>query len=109
MAMSSDREEKIRRRAYDLWEIEGRPEGRHHEHWERAAREVEAEEGGSAEDAEIPEMPEDFPEPGGRSGGASGSQPDGTNPGSSPAEGSTSTGNTKRRSTGTTKRPGKSA
>jgi hypothetical protein len=63
-AMPSDREEKIRRLAYELWEIEGRPEGRHHEHWERAARELEAEEGGSAEDAEIPAMPDDFPEPG---------------------------------------------
>lgn len=32
-------EEKIRERAYAIWEEEGRPEGREQEHWERAARE----------------------------------------------------------------------
>lgn len=105
--MSSHREEQIRQRAYELWEAEGRPEGRHYEHWERAAREIEAEEGGSADDAEIPEMPEDFPEAGGSSG-ASGLQPGGTKPGPSPAttEGSIGTGggSTKGRRTGTAKR-----
>ena len=40
-------EERIRRRAHEIWEREGRPEGRHEEHWARARREVEAEEGGS--------------------------------------------------------------
>ena len=39
-------EERIRRRAHEIWEREGRPEGRHEEHWARARREVEAEEGG---------------------------------------------------------------
>jgi hypothetical protein len=39
-------EERIRRRAQEIWEREGRPEGRHEEHWARARREVEAEEGG---------------------------------------------------------------
>lgn len=33
-------EEKIRRRAYQLWEAEGRPDGRHAEHWAQAEREV---------------------------------------------------------------------
>ncbi len=40
-------EERIRRRAHEIWEREGRPEGRHEEHWAWARREVEAEEGGS--------------------------------------------------------------
>ncbi|WP_274424051.1 DUF2934 domain-containing protein [Chelativorans sp. YIM 93263] len=106
--MSSDREEKIRRRAYELWEAEGHPEGRHHEHWERAAREIEVEEGGNADDAEIPEMPEDFPESGSSSGVSSGSaDPGATKPGASPASTEGSTGSTKRRNTGAAKRPKK--
>jgi hypothetical protein len=40
-------EERIRRRAHAIWEREGRPEGRHEEHWAQARREVEAEESGS--------------------------------------------------------------
>jgi hypothetical protein len=35
------REERIRRRAYDIWEREGRPEGRASEHWYRAAVELD--------------------------------------------------------------------
>lgn len=41
--MQSDREEKIRARAHQIWEREGRPSGREHVHWEEAAREIEAE------------------------------------------------------------------
>ncbi|MDE2182463.1 MAG: DUF2934 domain-containing protein [Alphaproteobacteria bacterium] len=33
-------EERIRRRAHDIWESEGRPQGKHAEHWERARREI---------------------------------------------------------------------
>jgi len=40
--MSSD--ERIRRRAYEIWEREGRPNGRDQEHW----REAEAELAGAA-------------------------------------------------------------
>jgi hypothetical protein len=36
-------EDRIRLRAYQIWEHEGRPEGREHDHWERAVREIEAE------------------------------------------------------------------
>ena len=35
------REERIRRRAYDIWERDGRPEGRASEHWYRAAGELD--------------------------------------------------------------------
>ena len=38
----ADREEKIRQRAHEIWEMEGRPEGRNQEHWERAHREIDA-------------------------------------------------------------------
>lgn len=31
----------IRRRAYEIWEQEGRPEGRHEAHWAQASREME--------------------------------------------------------------------
>jgi hypothetical protein len=41
------REEKIRERAYLLWEQGGRPEGREHEHWREAERQIVAEEGES--------------------------------------------------------------
>ena len=31
---------RIRERAHAIWEREGRPEGRHIEHWQQAAREI---------------------------------------------------------------------
>jgi hypothetical protein len=36
----SDLHERVRRRAYELWESEGRPAGREHDHWFQAEREV---------------------------------------------------------------------
>lgn len=44
-----DRERRIEARAYDIWEREGRPEGRHHAHWDRAAREIEIEDTGPSD------------------------------------------------------------
>lgn len=41
--MLPDQEERIRLRAYEIWEREGRPEGREVEHWERARSEIGAE------------------------------------------------------------------
>lgn len=38
-----DNAEKIRDRAYFLWEAAGRPSGREHEFWAQAAREIEGE------------------------------------------------------------------
>ena len=38
-----DNAEKIRDRAYHLWESAGRPNGREHEFWAQAAREIEIE------------------------------------------------------------------
>ena len=47
IARTSDREERIRQRAYRLWEEAGRPEGDAQDHWERAAQDLDR------EDAEI--------------------------------------------------------
>lgn len=41
--MSEDLEMEVRCRAFFIWENEGRPEGKHLEHWQRATSEVEAE------------------------------------------------------------------
>jgi len=46
-----DREARIRQRAHELWEGEGRPEGRSDEHWERATAEVDREIAAAAEPA----------------------------------------------------------
>jgi hypothetical protein len=43
--MRSDREERIKERAYALWLAEGRAHGKHQDHWHRAEREIAAEEG----------------------------------------------------------------
>jgi len=45
--MQSDRQARIRERAYQIWVEEGRVHGKDHEHWRRAERElVEAESSG---------------------------------------------------------------
>lgn len=38
--MNEAREHVIRERAYRIWESEGRPDGKHEEHWRRAFEEV---------------------------------------------------------------------
>lgn len=40
--MSTNREDRIRARAHELWEQEGRPEGAGERHWTQAANEVDA-------------------------------------------------------------------
>ncbi|WP_243750964.1 DUF2934 domain-containing protein [Paraburkholderia sp. BL10I2N1] len=41
---NASREEKIRVRAYELWENDGGPEGRADEYWEQARAQIEDEE-----------------------------------------------------------------
>jgi hypothetical protein len=41
-------EDRVRQRAHEIWEREGRPEGRHEEHWKQAMDEISAEAGGMA-------------------------------------------------------------
>jgi hypothetical protein len=40
MHLSGDLEQRIRQRAYELWESEGRPQGREQAHWQQAEREI---------------------------------------------------------------------
>ena len=47
-----DRNERIRKRAHEIWEEEGRPEGREYSHWLRAKAEIQA------EDRDKPKKPE---------------------------------------------------
>ncbi len=42
--MENSREDKVRLRAYQIWEDEGRPEGEDIAHWYRAEGEIEPEE-----------------------------------------------------------------
>src|SRR5215207_9818033 len=54
----SDKEQRIRVRAYAIWEGEGRHDGRAEEHWRRAEREIEhALRSAEAQAAEAPEQP----------------------------------------------------
>jgi hypothetical protein len=41
-------EDQVRRRAHEIWEREGRPEGRHEEHWRQAMEEASAGTGDAA-------------------------------------------------------------
>ena len=40
IGMGSDTDSRVRERAYQLWEESGRPDGREHEHWAQAEREI---------------------------------------------------------------------
>ncbi|SDF19751.1 DUF2934 domain-containing protein [Limimaricola pyoseonensis] len=40
---AEDRDERIRRRAYELWQREGAPEGRDQAHWHEAVAQIDAE------------------------------------------------------------------
>ncbi len=42
--MADDREDRIRERAQQIWEKEGRPEGQQDRHWSEASAEIDAEE-----------------------------------------------------------------
>jgi hypothetical protein len=42
--MQSDRQARIKERAHQLWLDEGKVEGKHDEHWQRAEREIAAQE-----------------------------------------------------------------
>jgi hypothetical protein len=44
--MQNDLSDRIRQRAQEIWEQEGRPEGRAEEHWAQAERDIRAAAGG---------------------------------------------------------------
>jgi hypothetical protein len=89
--MESDRTEKIRARAHQIWEREGRPEGRHEQHWAQAAHEIDNEdaatrgEGPTVTAYNDPTRPggavEGRPRPAGGRGISSGLQQGGASPG----------------------------
>src|SRR5215208_1321087 len=84
----SERDQRIRQRAYKIWEEAGRPNGQHAEHWDRAAREIDQREavvGGPAQTGHSG--------PAATGGGLStGLQPGGMSPGGGPAAGAGSIG-----------------
>ena len=59
-------DERIRDRAYALWEQNGRPEGRAEEHWHQAQSDVQAEDVGNGLDS-----PDTLPHPASPAQGAS--------------------------------------
>ena len=56
--MDSDKEARIRERAYEIWAREGRPDGKDEEHWQRATAEIEAESGAVADRAAAGSKPQ---------------------------------------------------
>jgi hypothetical protein len=72
MTTDNERDNRIRTRAYELWENDGRRDGDHERYWHEAAQEIDAE---------------------GHSGLASDLQPGGTQPGGGPARDVGSIGN----------------
>ncbi|MBP1804634.1 DUF2934 domain-containing protein [Rubellimicrobium aerolatum] len=77
------RDDRVRERAHAIWESEGRPEGRHEEHWRRAVEEIDRDSAGPFADA--------APAAGGPgvdgNGLSSSVQPGGTIPGGGPGGG----------------------
>ncbi|WP_271894316.1 DUF2934 domain-containing protein [Candidatus Phyllobacterium onerii] len=43
--MEKDKTNHVQKRAYELWEQQGRPDGKHEEHWKQAEQEFSEEEG----------------------------------------------------------------
>jgi len=64
MSVTSEAEE-IQRIAYELWQIDGEPFGREHEHWERARRIFESRMAASADvgNGRQADGPEEAPRP----------------------------------------------
>ncbi|MEW9854612.1 DUF2934 domain-containing protein [Novosphingobium sp. M1R2S20] len=54
----SDRENRIRERAFALWQEHGSPHGRDQEHWEQACREIEEEDSRSGLRGAAPSQPQ---------------------------------------------------
>lgn len=52
-----DIEERVRARAYEIWEEEGRPHGRDNEHWQRAAHEVRGQSTEPLDTSDVPTAP----------------------------------------------------
>jgi hypothetical protein len=46
-------EQRVRERAYAIWEAEGRPDGKEHEHWLRAEADIAVEDQEAATEADL--------------------------------------------------------
>lgn len=55
--MTADRQDRIRQRAHQLWEEQGRSEGMHARHWDQACAEIDGEDAPPA-----PRLQQDPPE-----------------------------------------------
>ncbi len=104
-----DREERIRQRAYGIWQEEGEPHGRAAEHWHRAERELDEQTDGIGEEQPtVGPDSHDEPVPVPDIGRASSLQPGGTIPGAQPGAGmgslGTGGGSTAGRATGNRRR-----
>jgi hypothetical protein len=53
---TSDVETRIRERAYKIWLDEGKPEGRHREHWEVAKLAIDEEDALSTMTKQVPKL-----------------------------------------------------
>ncbi|RAR65754.1 hypothetical protein C7401_10360 [Paraburkholderia unamae] len=51
--MNDDREARVRRRAYQLWQDDGAPQGKADEYWSRAERQIAAESDADGDGAHI--------------------------------------------------------
>lgn len=86
--MAENREERVRERAREIWEREGKPDGRQEAHWAQAAEEIDAEgEGGGSSPSGAAEG-----QPSGGAGLSSGLQPGGSVPSGGPGAGTGSLG-----------------
>ena len=52
-----DRDARIRRRAHEMWEAEGRPEGQAERHWSRAAEDLDREDAAIQREGNAGEKP----------------------------------------------------
>jgi hypothetical protein len=59
--MNPEIEARIRERAYQIWEEEGRPEGRDFDHWMRAVESVRFEDGSSGDAPDVNGSAENSP------------------------------------------------
>ena len=50
MPERDDLQQAIRKRAFYIWLEEGRPDGRHEEHWRQAEKEITGERGGRGDE-----------------------------------------------------------
>ena len=90
--MSNEKDQRIRIRAHELWEREGRPDGKEQDHWLEASRQIEAEVSGAAKGKKSAASDRGPAQP--RGGVSSGLQPGGVTPGGGPgaSQGSIGTG-----------------